>query len=345
MPTLPQLTQRAEGSPFVSVIVVAYNSDEFLQKCVDGLATQSMGEFEAIIVDNASTDSSVKDLRIPDHRFRVVPAGQNLGFAAGCNLGIRISRAEWIATLNPDAVPNRDWLAALRRATQRHPNVVMFGSTQVDAADPTRLDGCGDVYSFLGLPWRSLHGRSIKMLPPEGEVFSPCAAAALYRRDVLERVGGFDQAFFCYCEDIDLGFRIRIEGGRCVQVPDAVVHHVGSAIAGRNSDFTLYHSARNRVWVMVKNLPFILLVVLLPLHLAYMAWFIWRRRDSEMVSPTVAGLRAAFRGIRPLLQARRQVQRRRVISVQKVARMLCWSLAKLRRMEPDVRALPATDVR
>jgi GT2 family glycosyltransferase len=221
----------------------------------------------------------------------------------------------------------------------------MFGSTQVDAANPGRLDGCGDAYSFLGMPWRGRYGHPVETVPPEGEAFAPCAAAALYRRDVLEKIGGFDETFFCYCEDVDLAFRIRLQGGTCVQLPDAVVYHVGSAITGPQSHFTLYHSARNRVWLMIKNLPLGLLVPLLPVHLAYMALTLWRhpRGNSNYFSATLAGLRAAFSGIGPVLKARRDIQKRRKVSTAAVARMLCWNPGKLWQCDHDLRPLVAEE--
>jgi GT2 family glycosyltransferase len=188
--------------PFVSIVIVAYNSGDLLQKCLGGLAAQTLSDFEAIIVDNASTDGSISRLRLPDARFRLLMAGENLGFAGGSNRGIKASRAPWVATLNPDAIPALNWLAALRRATERHLSVDMFGSTQIDALNPDRLDGCGDVYSFLGMPWRGCYGHAIDHIPPEGETFAPCGAAALYRREVIEKAGGFDEAFFCYLEDV-----------------------------------------------------------------------------------------------------------------------------------------------
>ncbi len=157
-------------------------------------------------------------------------------------------------------------------------------------------------------------------------MFSPCAAAALYRRDMLRQVGGFDEAFFCYCEDVDLGFRIRLEGGRCIQVPDAVVSHVGSAISGKHSPFAIYHGARNGVWVMVKNLPLVLLAPLLPIHLACMGWYLLRHRTSDSFQAMAAGLWAAFSGMGPVLEARREIQRRRTVSARAVARMLCWKI-------------------
>ncbi len=101
---------------------------------------------------------------------------------------------------------------------------------------------------------------------PEREVFSACAAAALYRRDVFEALGGLDEDFFCYMEDVDLGFRLRLAGWGCTYVPTAVVHHVGSATSGRRSHFTTYHGHRNLVWVFFKNMPGALLWLYLPQH-------------------------------------------------------------------------------
>src|SRR5262245_11875253 len=103
------------ASPWASVVIVAYNSGQLLQQCLDAVATQTMDELEVFIVDNASTDGSIETLRLPDPRFRLVPAGANLGFAAGSNRGIRMSTAPWIATLNPDAIPTPGWLAAMRQ--------------------------------------------------------------------------------------------------------------------------------------------------------------------------------------------------------------------------------------
>src|SRR6185436_15150615 len=134
----------------------------------------------------------------------------------------------------------------LLEAAAAEPAFACFASELRMAGDPRLLDGAGDVYHVSGLSWRRGHQRPLSGLGTERrEVFSPCAAAALYRRDVLAAVGGFDESLFCYFEDIDLGFRLRLEGHRCLYVPGAVVHHVGSALSGRRSAFTVYHGHRN----------------------------------------------------------------------------------------------------
>ena len=204
-----------KSTPWVRIVIVNYNAGALLQACVDALAAQTMPSFEAVIVDNASTDPPIGGLQLPDARFRIEQAPGNIGFAAGSNLGARGATAPWLAMLNPDTRPAPDWLAELRAATLRHPGTRMFGSTQLDGDDPKIVDGFGDTLSAYGMAWRNLGGQAASELPEQDcEVFSPCAAAALYARSAFEAARGFDESFFCYLEDVDLGFRLRLERRR-----------------------------------------------------------------------------------------------------------------------------------
>jgi len=296
-----------------------------------------MTAFEVVVVDNGSNDGSYPETTLPDARFRWLAAGRNLGFAAGTNLGAHGCQAPWIATLNPDTVADPNWLEALKRATEHYPDIAVFGSTQIDAMNPERLDGCGDVCSGYGIPWRGGYGLPISQLPGDGETFAPCAAAALYRRDVFEAVGGFDESFFCYLEDVDLGYRLRLAGGRCMQVAAARVGHIGSAIGGRTSTFTLYHSYRNRVWLVFNNTPFPLLLIVLPLHvLTTLGLLVMTRRLPEG-GTCIRGLWAGLAGLPGRIGRRREVQKLRRISNFRVVRALTWSLVKLRARAVDLR--------
>ena len=146
-----------------------------------------------------------------------------------------------MALLNPDAFPEPDWLEALLVAAESNPGFDVFDSKLVNAGNPTVLDGAGDAYHLSGLAWRMGHGSPVPTSGEyEREVFSPCAAAALYRRSALSETGGFDEEYFCYVEDVDLGFRLRLAGHNAMYVLDAGVHHVGSATTGgRHSDFAV----------------------------------------------------------------------------------------------------------
>jgi GT2 family glycosyltransferase len=148
-----------------------------------------------------------------DSAIRLIEAGGNIGFAAGNNLAAGQARGQWLALLNPDAFPDRGWLTALVAAARQHPEAASFGSWQRLDGRPGLLDGVGDVYHISGVAWRDGHGKVCgDRYEPDCEIFSACAAAALYRRQAFLEVGGFDEDFFCYFEDVDLGFRLRLAG-------------------------------------------------------------------------------------------------------------------------------------
>lgn len=315
------------ASPWVRIVIVAYNAGDWLARSVAALAGQTDPHFEAVIIDNASTDDAVATLVLPDARFQIIRAPQNLGFAAGCNLGARDADTPWLAMLNPDAIPRPTWLAALRAATMRHAHTAMFGSTQLSADDESLADGLGDVYSIFGLAWRGGYGLAVPDTLADRRVFSPCAAAALYRRDAFAATGGFAEEFFCYLEDVDLGFRLRLEGHQAVQVADARVVHKGSASTGRDSPFTLFHSSRNGVLMLVRCMPMPLLILALPMYVLAQAALAWRGRGGAM--PRLSGVVAGLARMGSTLPRRRMIRRRRRIEWMDAARLLVWRPKRL----------------
>lgn len=315
------------SGPWVRVIIVNYNAGALLQACVTALAAQTFKDFEAVIVDNASTDESADALSLPDDRFSLLRNAANVGFAAANNIGARGCQAPWLATLNPDTVAEPDWLEEMYRGNERHANVAMFGATLLRANDPSVVDGFGDVLTIAGIAWRLGSGRPVATLPlHDQEVFSPCAAAALYRREAFECVGGFDPSFFCYLEDVDLGFRLRLMGARCMQLHNARVRHHISAISGELSAFTLFHSFRNRLWLVLKCMPLPLLFVSIPLNLLCSILLIVKLAFDGVA--TGAPLKGLFKGLASgdILRSRLQVQKGRRVSTAAVARSLVWNL-------------------
>ncbi len=309
----------------VTVVIVSYNAAVQLPRCLDSLARQTVFPSEVIVVDNASSDGSAEIAESHPLAPKVIRSEWNLGFAAANNLAARRARGAWIALLNPDAYPDPDWLAALCDATARHPGVDAFGSTQVDAQDPSRLDGVGDGYFFAGLPYRAGFGRRLRTEPKEGEVFGPCAAAALWRKSRFLELGGFEERFFCYGEDVDLAFRHRLMGGRAVQVGSAKVRHEGSGISGRRSDFTTYHGHRNRVWTYLRDMPRGLLLASLPFHLAANLYLVPRLALAGQLGPYLRALRDAVRGMKPFLEERRDLHREARRKEARIAHSLTWS--------------------
>jgi GT2 family glycosyltransferase len=292
------------------VIIVSYESGPTLARCLDALRAQTMTDFEILLVDNASTDGAPQAAAAADPAIRFLQPGANLGFAAGNNLAAAQARGRWLVLLNPDAYPRPDWLAAMVAGTERHPEVRCFTSLQMVADQPGLMDGAGDVMTSAGIPFRGGYRRRLPANLLEGEVFSACGAATLIDRALFLGVGGFDERFFCYCEDVDLGYRLRLAGEPTLLLPAAVVEHVGSASTGVRSEFSIFHGSRNRIWTFVKNTPPALLWLTTPLHVMVTAGLLllhWRRGDA---APVVRGIRAALRreALAPFLASRRDLQ-------------------------------------
>jgi GT2 family glycosyltransferase len=252
----------------VAVIIVNFNSGDLLEKCLLCLGSQVRPADQVIVVDNNSCDSSVDCVA----RFRwveLISLDVNCGFAAASNLGVRhATGCDWVALLNPDAFANCNWLSALTMAAESSPSYASFASRMMSDERPEYMDGAGDGYHISGRPRRISHGQKLSIKDLEShEVFGACAGAALYNREIYLDIGGLDEGFFCYLEDVDLSFRLQINNHKCLYVADAVVNHVGSAITVRGSDFQVYHAHRNIVWVYFKNMPLLFLVLALPLHI------------------------------------------------------------------------------
>jgi GT2 family glycosyltransferase len=286
---------------------------------------QTVQPHEIILLDNASSDESIT-IAAQFPSLRLLLLDENTGFARGNNLSIEFASKEsdWIALINPDAFADPLWLEALLKATECNPGFDIFGSKLNNATHPYLLDGAGDAYHISGLVWRIGHGMPESTIAEIAcEVFSPCAAAALYRRRVLIKLGGFDEDYFCYVEDVDLGFRLRLAGHRCLYVPQSVVHHVGSGTTGgQHSDFSVYHGHRNLVWTFVKNMPGILFWLLLPMHvllnLVSLIWFTMRGQGGVIW----ISKRDAVLGLPKMWRKRQIIQINRVVSISEIWRQL-----------------------
>jgi len=337
-PSEPRVSMSASPSAPVTVIIVNFNGGEHLVRCLSCLADQDTPPERIVLVDNRSTDGSAaaarewvaRDGRLAA-RLEQIDSAVNAGFAAANNRAVEDSATEFVALLNPDAFPDRGWLTALLAAARQHPEAASFGSWQRLDGRSGLLDGVGDVYHISGVAWRDGHEKTRgDRYEPDGEIFSACAAAALYRRQAFLEVGGFDEDFFCYFEDVDLGFRLRLAGYAARLVAAAGVSHVSSAsTGGRRSTFAVYHGHRNLVWCFVKNMPFPLVLLLLPGHIALLVY--------DLVLFTLRGCGAAVAaaqwhalvGLPKCLGKRRAVQATRRASCRDIWRIMdhrVWSI-------------------
>lgn len=316
----------------VTVVVVNWNSGNLLAECLKGLSAQSYQPAHVLVVDNGSTDGSAECAR-DMAGVTVRLAGGNLGFARANNEAFQECQTEFVALLNPDAIPDRHWLEGLVSAARLHADMAAFGSRQMMYGVPDTLDGIGDVYHFSGLIWREGHRRiCLENDTVAGAIFSPCAGAALYRRAALLDVGGFDEDYFCYVEDVDLGFRLRLAGYQSMYVPDSVVYHVGSAsTGGQHSDFAVYHGHRNLVWAFIKNMPGGLFWAFLPVHILLNVVTVIHFSMRGQGKVVLRAKRDAILGVPHAWRKRREIQAVRRASVLNIWRALDKRVIPLRR--------------
>ena len=228
-------------------------------ECIRSLQAQSMQDFEIVVVDNSGQG------RVPrDAAHRVIHNSSNVGFGAAINQAYRDSDVPFLATLNDDAVAHPEWLAALLAAIETGPRTGMCAS-QVRLAGEQSLDSAGMLLCRDGSSRQRGHRRPACEFPHRESVLLPSASAALYRGEMLREIGLFDEKFFLYCEDTDLGLRARWAGWECLYVPEAIVEHRYSHSAGRVSALKAFYVERNRLFVVLKNFPMPLLL-LAPFH-------------------------------------------------------------------------------
>src|SRR5690348_16032600 len=243
-----------------------------MAECVESLNRQTRRDFEVVIVDNSGQGLVRRHGLASD--ACVIENKENAGFGAAVNQGVRASRSAYLATLNDDAVAHPRWLEALLGAMERRPDAGMAAS-QVRLFGEHRLDSAGMLVCGDGSSKQRGQGRPPEDFPVPEEALFPSGSAALYRRAMLEEIGGFDDRFFLYCEDTDLGLRARWAGWKCLYVPEAVVEHHYSHSAGRFSPLKAYLVERNRLFVLAKNFPAGLLLAAPFVSLARYFWHAW----------------------------------------------------------------------
>jgi GT2 family glycosyltransferase len=234
------------------VVVPTLAADAALGECLKSLASQTYRDFEVVVVDNSGEGRSREAAAATGARLIANPS--NEGFGAAVNRGWDTSRAPLLAVLNDDTVAHPDWLGRLVGAMERRPDVGMC-APQVRLARTDLLDSAGMLVAADGSSKQRGHGQPARDFDREEEVLFPSACAALYRRAMIEQIGGFDEDFFLYSEDTDLGLRARWAGWKCLYVPRAVVEHRYSHTSGAASPLKAYLVERNRLYVVAKNFP------------------------------------------------------------------------------------------
>lgn len=319
----------------VTVVIPTLLGGESLRRCVAALGAQTFGDFETVIVDNSAEDVTA-DLA-GARNVRVIQNATNVGYGAAINQVAEASQAKFIAALNDDAYPAPKWLEALIAACDADQHVGMCASQIRLASEPDRLDSAGlSIYGDGTTKQRGHRYGAGNYLESE-EVLLPSGCAALFHREMLRDVGGFDEDYFLYAEESDLGLRARLRGWKCIYVSGAVVDHDYSASAGRASRMKAFYVERNRLYTVIKNFPLFLWPVV-PLY------SLWRYARHAVAIVQGHGLAsefpdrgggawqlgmvvlsahvAALRAMPALLQKRRRIQRSKSLDAWGFCRLL-----------------------
>ncbi|NWG13000.1 MAG: glycosyltransferase family 2 protein [Acidobacteria bacterium] len=284
-------------APLVSVVIPNYNGAPLLQRCLCSLAAQTRTDFEVVLVDNASDDGSIELASRFYPQARILRLERNLGFAGGANAGLAAAWGEWVAVLNNDTEAAPDWIEGCAAAVSRHPDAAFFACRILAMEQRETLYSAGDCYLRAGVGYRRGHGR------PDGPaydmeitVFSPCGCAALYRRSLLKKLGGFDERLFAYLEDVELGLRMQMLGHVGYYIPQARVYHIGSATSGGEfSPMTVRLRTRNSILLLLKTVPASILGRTVPMILAAQTWWLLRALRHGRLACYLRGLGEALR--------------------------------------------------
>jgi hypothetical protein len=242
--------------PHVTVVIPTLKGRRWLPNCIDSLRAQTFPIAEIIVIDNASSDGS-REWLISQHDLRVIRNETNVGFAAACNQGIRASRSPYIALLNDDTRAEPQWLEALMHAMDAtllgNKRIGSCASLMLFADQPHLIQSAGIAIDRASIAWDRLGGQPVESAGDTKLIFGASGGAALYRREMLDEIGLFDERFFAYLEDVDLAWRAQNAGWRCAFAPHARVLHFTSATSGEGSAFKRRLLGRNKMWLIAKN--------------------------------------------------------------------------------------------
>ena len=261
----------------VTIIIPNYNGKHFMEPCLKSLAEQTCKDFKILVVDNASTDGSVEYMKEEYPEIETLVLEKNYGFSKAVNVGIRHADTPYVLLLNNDTTVEPHFVREMIRAIERSRYIFSVSSKMIQMYHPELIDSAGDLYTVIGWGICRGAGRSITNYTEDCEIFSACAGAAIYRRELFKKIGYFDENHFAYLEDIDVGYRAKIYGYKNVYCPSALVYHVGGGTSGsKYNAFKVKLSVRNNIYVNYKNMPVLqLLLNLLPLTAGYLVKWIF----------------------------------------------------------------------
>ncbi len=311
----------------MSIVIPNYNGAACLEPCLRSLLHQSYEQAEILVVDNASRDHSLEMVRRVAPQARILLQTTNLGFAAAVNRGIEAARGDWIAILNNDTEAARDWLAECHAAVERHPDASFLACRILDIHRRDHIYSAGDCFLRAGIGYRRGQEKAdCEEYRDERQIFSACGCAALYRREAIEAACGYDERFFAYLEDVDLGLRLQVAGACGYYVPTAIIYHQGGATSGGEfAPLAVRLRTRNAILVLLKSVPGRILWRCWPMILAGQAAWLGRAAANLRLLSYLRGLAGVVPLAPAMIRARSSLRRQWRYSADRLWRAILES--------------------
>lgn len=305
----------------ISIIILNWNGKHHLNECLSSALQQTYTDFEVVLVDNGSTDGSQELVKRNYPNVNLICLDRNYGFCKGNNIGIKAAKGNFIILLNNDTMVETDWLENLHMCIVSEPDIGFCASKMISYYNKNLLDSAGDGFSVCGAGYKRGHFESSSKYDSNDRVFGASAGAAIYKREMLDKIGLLDEDFFAIYEDVDLSFRAQLAGYKCKHASNAVVYHKINSTLGKMSDFYVFHGQRNAEYVYFKNMPKGLILKTLHHHLLYnlLAFIYFLFKGKGMVF-----LKAKYvfiKDFKKVLKKRKVVQQSKVIFDEEI-----WNL-------------------
>ncbi|MDD3277354.1 MAG: glycosyltransferase family 2 protein [Lachnospiraceae bacterium] len=287
----------------VTVVIPNYNGKQYLKSCLESLEQQTCEPSEIILVDNGSEDGSCDYIKAEFPGVHVVMLKENTGFCHAVNVGIQKAETPYVLLLNNDTEVKPDFIEQMVQGMERHPRAFSGAAQMLQFQERSKIDDAGNYYNALGWAFARGKGKAATGYEKEQRIFASCGGAAIYRKEILDQIGLFDELHFAYLEDIDIGYRGRIYGYENWYLPKAVVYHVGSGTSGsRYNLFKIRYSSRNNVYMIYKNMPILQLILNFPLLVlgfaAKIVFFASKGYGKEYVAGIKNGISLSLEGKR-----------------------------------------------
>lgn len=273
---MKEYNRKSDNRILTTVVIPNYNGIKYIENCISSVLAGSRVP-AVIVVDNASTDGSLELIREKYPQIKLIALEENTGFSHAVNVGIAEADTKYVFLLNNDTTVDEKCVEELENAMENSDSCFSMGAKMINMRFPEKIDDAGDFYCALGWAFARGKDKDAAKYVKRGRIFSACAGAAIYKKELFQFTGVFDEAHFAYLEDIDIGYRANILGYRNEYEPKAIVYHAGSGVSGsRHNPFKVDLTARNSIYLIYKNMPLLQVIINLPFLLAgYLVKFLF----------------------------------------------------------------------